>query len=84
MAEFNEFFTVMEGDVHEQILLDFDDIEVSVIKCDWTSNPWFEVSWHNKGQSNWANPTMLESMQDLFNFMNWLTSKEVIKKGMID
>ena len=84
MAEFNEFYTVMPEDTHEQILMDFGDIEVSVVKCSWTSNPWFEVSWHNKGQANWANPTMLESIEDLFNFMNWLTRKEVIKKGMID
>jgi len=84
MAEFNEFFTVMEGDVHEQILLDFDDIEVSVVKCSWTSNPWFEVSWHNKGQANWANPVFMETLDDLFNHMNSLTRQEVIKKGMID
>jgi len=84
MAEFNEFYTVMPEDTHEQILMDFGDIEVSVVKCSWTSSPWYEASWHNKGESNWANPVFMETLDDLFNHMNSLTRQEVIKKGMID
>jgi hypothetical protein len=84
MAQFNEFFTVMPEDTHQQILLDIGDVEISVIKCDWTSSPWYEASWCNKGKSNWANPVFMETLEDLFDYMNSLNRQEVIEKGEID
>ena len=84
MTQFNAFWSPFEENEHDQILMEFGNIEVSIVKRKFTASPWFEGSWHNKGKSNWADPVIMENMQDLFEFMNKLSKEGVINKKVLD